>query len=149
MTPPPPRYAIKWTETALKMVEALSDARVTRVIVARVDQPAHAPEQQGKPLTGELAGFRSARAVGQRFRIFTVNRQEVAVYIAAVGRRKEGDRKDIYELARSLLKHGVVRGQPDAQDHCDGDPFPAPAGDRIRAGAETRSNTAITGRSRL
>jgi len=110
MTPPPPRYAIKWTETALKMVAALSDARVKRVIVARVDQLAAAAERQGKPLTGELAGFRSARAVGQRFRIiFTVNRQEVAVYIAAVGRRKEGDRKDIYELARSLLKHGLVR----------------------------------------
>ena len=39
--------------------------RVKRVISQRVDQLAETPEQQGKPLVGELAGFRSIRAVGR------------------------------------------------------------------------------------
>jgi len=106
----PSVHTLKWTETALKMLEAVTDARVRRTVWARAGELTRDPEKQGKPLTGELAGFRSVRAAGQRFRIiYTVNRQEVIVYIVAVGRRKEGDKKDIYELARKLLKHGLVR----------------------------------------
>jgi mRNA-degrading endonuclease RelE of RelBE toxin-antitoxin system len=64
-----PVYTIKWTETALKLVEAVPDQRIRRLISQRVDQLSHAPEQQGKSLVGELTGFRSVRAVGQRYRI--------------------------------------------------------------------------------
>ena len=75
-----------------------------------MDQLAKSPEQQGKPLVGELAGFRSIRAVGQRDRIvYRVERQEVTVLVVAVGRRRSGDKSDIYELARKLLRQGLVR----------------------------------------
>jgi len=75
-----------------------------------VDQLAESPEQQGKPLVGELAGFRSVRAVGQRYRIvYRVERQEVVVVIVAVGRRKASDKNDIYELAKKLLRLGLLR----------------------------------------
>ena len=103
-------FAIRWTETALKLVEAIPDRRIRRLISQRADQLAKAPEQQGKPLIGELAGFRSARTVGQRYRIvYRVERREIVVVIVAVGRRSSGDKGDIYELAKKLLRQGLLR----------------------------------------
>jgi mRNA interferase RelE/StbE len=58
---------------------------------------------------GELAGYRAVRAVGQRYRIiYRVERGLITVLVVAVGRRKEGDRKDIYELARRLLRQRLL-----------------------------------------
>jgi len=106
----PTVYAIKWTETALKLAAAVPDPRIKRLITQRVDQLAETPEQQGQPLVGELAGFHSVRAVGQRYRIiYRVARREVVVIIVAVGRRKHGDTSDIYELARKLLRQRLLR----------------------------------------
>jgi mRNA interferase RelE/StbE len=103
-------FTITWTETALKLVEAISDQRIRRLIIQRADQLAKSPEQQGKPLIGELAGFRSIRAVGHRYRIVVrVERREITVLIVAVGRRRSGDKSDIYELARRLLRQGLLR----------------------------------------
>ena len=103
-------FAITWTETALKLVGASPDHRIRRLISQRADQLARSPEQQGKPLIGELAGFRSVRAVAQRYRIiYRVERQEITVLSVAVGRRRSGDKSDIYELARKLLRQGLLR----------------------------------------
>ncbi len=105
-----PVYTIKWTETAVKLAEAILDRRIRRLISQRADQLAKSPEQQGKPLVGELAGFRSVRAVGQRYRIiYRVERREVIVSIVAVGRRKQGDKSDVYALAEKLLRLGLLR----------------------------------------
>jgi len=105
-----PVYTIAWTETALKLAEAIPDQRVRRLISQRADQLAKSPEQQGKPLVAELAGFRTVRAVGQRYRIvYRVERREVVVVIVAVGRRKAGGKTDIYELAKKLLRLGLLR----------------------------------------
>ena len=103
-------FAITWTETALKLVAAIPDQRVRRLISQRADQLANSPEQQGKPLIGELGGFRSIRAVGQRYRIvYRVDRREITVLIVAAGRRRSGDKGDIYELARKLLRQRLLR----------------------------------------
>ena len=105
-----PVHTIRWTETATTLAETLPDQRIRRLISQRVDQLAKSPEQQGKPLVGELAGFRTVRAVGQRYRIvYRVERREVIVVIVAVGKRKAGDKGDIYELAKKLLKQGLLR----------------------------------------
>jgi len=56
-----------------------------------------------------LAGFRSVRTVGQRYRIvYRGERREIVVVMVAVGRRKSGDQGDIYELAKKLLRQGLV-----------------------------------------
>jgi mRNA interferase RelE/StbE len=103
-------FAIRWTETALKLVEAIPDQRIRRLISQRVDQLGTTPEQQGKALIGELTGFRSVRAVGQRYRIvYRVERQEVVVLTVTVGRRRSGDKSDVYELARKLLRQRLLR----------------------------------------
>jgi len=102
-----PVYTIKWTETAVKLAEAISDQRIRRVIGQRADQLARSPEQQGRPLAGDLAGFRSVRAVGQRYRlVYRVERREV---IVAVGKRKQGDQADVYTLATKLLRQRLLR----------------------------------------
>lgn len=103
-------FTITWTETALKLVEAISDQRIRRLITQRADQLARSPEQQGKPLIGELAGFRCVRAVGQRYRIvYRIERRDITVLIVAASRRRSGDKGDIYELARKLLRQGLLR----------------------------------------
>jgi mRNA interferase RelE/StbE len=103
-------FAITWTETALKLVEAIPDQRIRRLISQRADQLGTSPEQQGKPLMGELAGFRSVRAVGRRHRIvYRVERREVTVLVVPVGRRRSGDKRDVHELARKLLRQRLLR----------------------------------------
>jgi mRNA interferase RelE/StbE len=100
---------VVWRETAVKLVEAIADRRERALVVERAERLADNPEQQGKPLIAELAGLRSVRTVGQRYRIlYRVERREVIVLIVAVGRRKEGDRRDVYALARTLFRRRLL-----------------------------------------
>jgi mRNA interferase RelE/StbE len=70
----------------------------------RIDQLKTDPEKQGKALVDNLSGFRSIRAVGQRYRIiYKVEQEQVLVLVVGVGRRKDGDKKDIYTLLEKLL----------------------------------------------
>ena len=47
-----------------------------------------------------LLGFRNVRAVGQRYRIvYKVEQEQVLVLVVGIGRRKDGDKKDIYTLS--------------------------------------------------
>jgi mRNA interferase RelE/StbE len=87
------------------MLEAIEDRRIREKIRDRIDGLVEEPEKQGKPLTGELAGFRSLRAVGQRYRIiYRCEEGKILVLVLAMGIRKEGSGKDIYALARKLLR---------------------------------------------
>ena len=87
------------------MLEAIQDRRVRDKIRDRIDGLAEEPEEQGKPLTGELTGYRSLRAVGQRYRIiYRIEEGKVLVLVMALGIRKEGSGKDIYVLAQKLLR---------------------------------------------
>ena len=87
------------------MLEAIQDRRVRDKIRDRIDGLAEEPEEQGKPLTGELTGYRSLRAVGQRYRIiYRIEEGKVLVLVMALGVRKEGSGKDIYVLAQKLLR---------------------------------------------
>jgi mRNA interferase RelE/StbE len=63
----------------------------------------------GKPLVGDLKGYRSVRAVGQRYRIiYRVSQLTVTVAVVALGIRKGGSRDDIYTLAQKLVKLGLL-----------------------------------------
>lgn len=98
-------YRILIAPSALKMLGAIADRRVREKIRDRIDGLAHEPEKQGKALAGELAGYRSIRAVGQRYRIiYEVKAAEVIVLVVAVGLRKGGSRQDIYNLAKKILR---------------------------------------------
>ena len=98
-------WRIGLTPTASAMLAAIQDRRVREKIRDRIDGLAVEPEKQGKPLTGELAGYRSLRTVGQRYRIiYRIMKEEVLVLVVGLGIRKEGSKRDIYSLARKLLR---------------------------------------------
>ena len=91
------------------MLERVADRSVRGQIVERAEKLADEPEKQGKALLGELAGLRSLRASGQRYRIiYKVERGRVLVLVMAVGIRKQGSRRDIYELAQKLFRGRLV-----------------------------------------
>jgi mRNA interferase RelE/StbE len=91
------------------MLERVTDRGVREQIVGRAEKLIDEPEKQGKALLGELAGLRSLRASGQRYRIiFKVERARVLVLIVAVGIRKQGSRRDIYKLAQKLFRSRLV-----------------------------------------
>jgi len=102
-------YRIVLTPTALQLLAGIPDRRIQSAIRDRIDGLVHDPEQQGKPLGAELAGLRSVRVVGQRYRIlYRVERRQILVMVVVVGLRKEGDKKDVYALAKKLLRLGFI-----------------------------------------
>ena len=102
-------YGVRWTATAVRLLEKIGDLRVRRKILDRGDDLASDPALQGKPMREELTGYRSLRAVGQRYRLlYQVDESRRTVWIKAVGLRKEGDRNDIYALAGKLVRLGYL-----------------------------------------
>ncbi|MBI4355187.1 MAG: type II toxin-antitoxin system RelE/ParE family toxin [Candidatus Omnitrophica bacterium] len=102
-------YRVVITPSGLQTLAAIPDRRIQQKIRERIDTLAHDPEQQGKPLGGELSGCRSLRAVGQRYRIiYRVDRAQIIVLILVVGLRKAGDKRDVYVLAKKLLRLRLV-----------------------------------------
>lgn len=94
---------------AKKHLKAILDQRVQRSINECIERLAEEPEQQGKPLSGTLAGYRSVRAFRQRYRIvYEVDIEQKKVLIHTVGIRKEGDRMDVYALAKRILRLGLL-----------------------------------------
>jgi len=94
------------------MLEEISDRRIRRIVGERISALVEEPEKQGSPLFGELAGYRSIRAVGQRYRIIYKVHQDQVVVVVAVGIRKEGDKRDIYRLMSRLINLGLVEQAP-------------------------------------
>jgi len=91
------------------MLKGIKDTRTRKSIMERIGRLAVRPVEQGKPLLGELAGLYSVRAGGQRFRIlYSVEKGKVLVIVVAVGLRKEGAKKDIYLLAKKLLRQRLL-----------------------------------------
>jgi mRNA interferase RelE/StbE len=102
-------WGISITPAAMRMLADISDRRIREKISAVISRLAEDPEKQGKALLGELAGFRSIRAVGQRYRIlYTINDREIVVVVVATGIRREGAKDDIYNLAKKLFRVGLL-----------------------------------------
>lgn len=109
------RWVIGVTQLAEEQITAISDQRIQKAIRQRIDQLEYDPDKQGKPMRNELIGFRSVRAVGQRYRIlYQLKEQQVFVIVVAVGIRKEGDKKDIYELATRMARLGLLNFEKDS-----------------------------------
>lgn len=99
------KWQILLTPTALKLLSDISDRRIREKIGAVIDRLAEDPEKQGKALLGELTGFRTIRAVGQRYRIiYQIRCNDIVVVIVAVGIRRDGAKGDIYNLAKKLFR---------------------------------------------
>ncbi len=101
-------YRIIIQPTALKLLKEVTDRRIRQKITDRIEKLKDSPEMQGKPLLGELEGYYSVRAVGQRYRIiYKIEQEKVIVIILALGIRQDGGKKDAYAIAKKLLKLGL------------------------------------------
>jgi len=102
-------YRVDILPPAQKMVLSIGDRRIQEKLLERMTALANDPELQGKPLGDDLAGYRSVRALGQRYRIiYRVERSIVTVIVVAAGIRKEGSREDIYRVAQKLIRLGLL-----------------------------------------
>ena len=87
------------------MLAEVNDQRHRQGLTNRVEKLKSEPEKQGKPLGDMLKGYRSVRAVGQRYRIiYKVDRNLVVVLVVGVGLRRQGNRSDIYATIEHLLQ---------------------------------------------
>lgn len=103
------KYSIEITELALEMLKSIKDTRIKKKIVETIDSLEYEPEKKGKPMIDELIGFKSIRSVGQRYRIlYQIDNEKIIVFVVALGIRKEGDKKDIYSLAKKLIQQGLI-----------------------------------------
>ena len=103
------KWRVEIAKTALEQLEKITDLRVRKNLLERIEQLENDPEGQGKPLRNELSGLLSLRAIGQRYRIiYKLENEQVIVIVVAVGIRKEGDRSDIYRIAERLLRSGLM-----------------------------------------
>lgn len=103
------KYKVIIAPSALEMLKRVEDRRVREILIRSIDDLAIEPGKKGKPLMGSLEGLRSIRAVGQRYRIiYQIKDDTVEVIIIAVGLRKEGDSKDIYNLIKKMVKHNLL-----------------------------------------
>jgi mRNA interferase RelE/StbE len=102
------RYRILITETCLSLINKLSDKKIQRTILDRIEQLSEEPDKQGKNLVQDLSGFRSVHAAGRYRIIYKIDKKTVIVYVLAAGIRKEGGKKDIYKIAKKLLNAGLL-----------------------------------------
>ncbi len=102
------KYKILITDTCLALIEKIPDKKIRRTILNRIEGLSDEPDKQGKMLVKDLSGFRSIHAAGRYRIIYKVDKQTVIIYILAAGIRKQGDKKDIYKIAKKLLDSGLL-----------------------------------------
>ena len=102
------KYKILITDTCLALIEKIPDKKIRRAILNRIEKLSDEPDTQGKMLVKDLAGFRSIRTAGRYRIIYKMDKQTVVIYKLAAGIRKQGDKKDIYKIAKKLLNAGLL-----------------------------------------
>jgi mRNA interferase RelE/StbE len=101
-------YKIKITKIAAANLQHIEKTAQIQII-KKIEQLKDEPILIGKPLKGPLKEYRSVRAAGQRYRvIYKVLEDEIIVIVVAVGIRKDGDKKDIYELMKKYIKTNLL-----------------------------------------
>jgi mRNA interferase RelE/StbE len=107
-------YRIVLSVQAQKLFTAIKDRREQSIVLARLEKLKNDPDKQGKALIDELSGYRSVRAVGQRYRIiYRIEEERVVVMIVGIGRRKEGDKRDVYMITQQLISDLTTDAEED------------------------------------
>lgn len=103
----PCSYTVELTDAARADLAAIADNRTYQAITRRLLELMTEPNQRGKSLTGDLKGYRSVRAAGQRYRIiYQVRGHAHLVTVVVIAIRREGDKRDAYRVARRRLRKG-------------------------------------------
>jgi mRNA interferase RelE/StbE len=91
------------------MLSRIGDRRIQQQLFDISKRLELEPEKQGKVLREGLMGFRSLRAVGQRYRVLYISdTASRVVHVVAAGLRRAGARDDVYVLAQKLVRLGLV-----------------------------------------
>lgn len=94
---------------AKKHLTSIKDSRVQQGLKNALERLREDPDKRGKALRDDLLGFRSLRAVGERYRIvYQVVEEQHKVNVVAVGIRKEGSSQDAYKVTSQLVKRGAI-----------------------------------------
>jgi mRNA interferase RelE/StbE len=98
------QYKIEITPLAIELLSKIKDRREQQELKKRIEKLTSEPEKQGKALSGKLKGYRSIRALSQRYRIvYRIDRFTITVLIVGAGIRKEGAKKDIYAILNQVF----------------------------------------------
>lgn len=97
-----------WTMKSVDLLNEIGNKKIQKSIVNESKSLITNPEK-GKPLLAELKTFRSIRVYSGRYRvIYKINKEKNEIHIYVVGTRKEGDKNDVYSLAKKLFKAGLL-----------------------------------------
>ncbi len=102
------KYKVLITDTCFALIKKIGDKNIQRTILERIAKLSDEPEKQGKMLVKDLSGFRSIHVAGRYRALYKIEINTVIVYVLAAGIRKEGDKKDIYQIAKKLLRAGLL-----------------------------------------
>lgn len=98
-------FEVIFTDEVDRDLEAITDVRTRSAVIRKALGLDTEPDKQGKPLGRDLSDYRVVRAAGQRYRvIYQVAMLEGVVTVVVVGIRKEGDKRDAYQVASKRLR---------------------------------------------
>jgi mRNA interferase RelE/StbE len=100
-------YRILIADIALTTLKRI-DSRTKATIKNKIEDLKTEPALRGKPLSGDLAAYRSIHAAGRYRIVYEVRQAEVVVYIVMVGLRKDGNREDVYETLKRYIQLGLI-----------------------------------------
>jgi mRNA interferase RelE/StbE len=101
-------HEITFTKIAVRLLKEIADSDIRRTIMEKAEVLRRDPEKQGKALLYTLKGLRSIPAAGRYRIMYQAERAKMRVIVLVVGKRKEGDKADVYELTKKLLRHGLI-----------------------------------------
>ena len=94
------KYRVEVDDFALQDLTDL-DTRTREACLKRIVQLENDADIQGKVLTDELFGYRALKLLNRQYRvIYEVRKQADLVLVVVVGLRREGDKNDVYEIAK-------------------------------------------------
>ena len=100
-------YQVRWTEPALELLGEIADQRIQRRLIEAADELSTDPDKRGRRLTGNLAGYWSLHWSRYRL-IYLIDDESDTVFVLAAGMREEHKPRDIYQLAKRLLRQGLL-----------------------------------------
>lgn len=97
-----------WTMTSVELLNGIGNKKIQKSIMNESKSLISNPER-GKPLLTELKKFRSIRVYGGRYRvIYKIKNEDNEIHIHVVGIRREGDKNDVYSIAKKLFRAGLL-----------------------------------------
>lgn len=100
-------YQVHWTRAARDLWREIGDRRIQARLLEVAGRLAHSPEQRGRALNDELAGFWSLHWSRWRI-IYSIGEESHQVHIHIIGLRQQGKRRDVYSMARKFLRQGFL-----------------------------------------